>query len=181
MDNKISSIIKRSLRITASYITAFILVCVLSASVFGLMRENTPQAMPWLSFFTFLILFYGVYTEMHSLGLKESRPQYNLNPSKFKGLLYGTLGVIPVLLVQLIVFVIRVSEHFEVFKRRIFQLVSGPLYWLARLLGNETRHYFLAVVSIIIMAFLGYFAGHHRFYITTWLRETLGTKKDKKA
>ena len=59
MDNKFSSIIKRSLKVTASYITAFILICVFSASVFGLARENTPKAMPWLSFATFLILFMG--------------------------------------------------------------------------------------------------------------------------
>ncbi len=181
MDNKFSSIIKRSLKVTASYITAFILICVFSASVFGLARENTPKAMPWLSFATFLILFYGVYTEMRSLGVKESRPQYNINPSKFKGLLYGTIGVIPILIVQLIALAIRIDEPFEILKRRIFQLVSGPLYWLARLLGNEIHHYFAALVSIIIMAFLGYFAGHKKFYLTTWLKETLGTKKDKKA
>jgi len=181
MDNKISSVIKRSLKVTAGYITAFILVCALSASVFGLARENTPQAMPWLSFFTFLILSSSVYTEMRRLGMMESRPQYNLNPSKFKGLLYGTIGAIPILAVQLIVHLIRVSEPFVVLKRRIFQLVSGPLYWLAKLLGNEIWHYFLSVFSIVIIAFLGYFAGHKKFYITIWLRDTLGTRKVKKT
>ncbi|HOQ74962.1 MAG TPA: hypothetical protein PK369_00160 [Thermoclostridium sp.] len=181
MDNKISSIIKRSLRVTSGYITAFLIMCALSASVFGLARENTPQAMPWLSFATFLVLFFAVYNEMRSLAVKESRPQYNINPSKFKGLLYGALGVIPILLVQLIIIAIRVTEPYAVFRRRIFQLVSGPLYWLARILGNEIWHYFLAVASIIIIAFLGYFAGHKKFYITAWLRETLGTKKSKKA
>lgn len=181
MDNKFSSIIKRSLKVTASYITAFILICVFSASVFGLARENTPKAMPWLSFFTFLILFYGVYNEMRSLGVKESRPQYNINPSKFKGLLYGTIGVIPILIIQLIALAIRIDEPFEILKRRIFQLVSGPLYWLARLLGNEIYHYFASLVTIIVMAFLGYFAGYNKFYLTTWLKKTLGTKRDKKA
>ncbi|MDI9513794.1 MAG: hypothetical protein GX384_06255 [Clostridiaceae bacterium] len=181
MDNKFSSIVKRSLKVTASYITAFILICVFSASVFGLARENTPKAMPWLSFFTFLILFYGVYNEMRSLGVKESRPQYNINPSKFKGLLYGTIGVIPILIIQLIALAIRIDEPFEILKRRIFQLVSGPLYWLARLLGNEIYHYFASLVTIIVMAFLGYFAGYNKFYLTTWLKKTLGTKRDKKA
>lgn len=181
MDNKFSSIVKRSLKVTASYITAFILICVFSASVFGLARENTPKAMPWLSFFTFLILFYGVYNEMRSLGVKESRPQYNINPSKFKGLLYGTIGVIPILIIQLIALAIRIDEPFEILKRRIFQLVSGPLYWLARLLGNEIYHYFASLVTIIVMAFLGYFAGYNKFSLTTWLKKTLGTKRDKKA
>lgn len=181
MDNNFSSIVKRSLKVTASYITAFILICVFSASVFGLARENTPKAMPWLSFFTFLILFYGVYNEMRSLGVKESRPQYNINPSKFKGLLYGTIGVIPILIIQLIALAIRIDEPFEILKRRIFQLVSGPLYWLARLLGNEIYHYFASLVTIIVMAFLGYFAGYNKFYLTTWLKKTLGTKRDKKA
>ncbi len=137
--------------------------------------------MPWLSFFTFLILFYGVYNEMRSLGVKESRPQYNINPSKFKGLLYGTIGVIPILIIQLIALAIRIDEPFEILKRRIFQLVSGPLYWLARLLGNEIYHYFASLVTIIVMAFLGYFAGYNKFYLTTWLKKTLGTKRDKKA
>ena len=167
MDNRISSIIKRALNVTAGYITAFILTFVLSSAVFFIARSDTPQVMPWVSFFIFLILFYNVYTQMHSIGVKENRPQYHINPSAFKGLLYGVIGVIPILLVQVIVLAIPVSEQFAVFRWRIFQLVSGPLYWLARLLGNMPRHYFLSLVSIIIIAFLGYLAGHYRFYLST--------------
>lgn len=181
MDNKLSSNLKRSLKVTAGYITAFILFCVLSFSVFGLARGNTPEFIPWLSFLTFLILFLAVYNEMRVLGFKENRPQYNINPPPYKGLLYGAVGVLPILLVQLVILAISVPEGYEGLKRRIFQLVSGPLYWIARILGNEIWHYCLALVSIIVIAFLGYLAGHRRFYITAWLKQTLGTKKEKKA
>lgn len=183
MDNRISSNIKRALKVTASYFTAFIMTCVLTSCVYFLAGNKTPKVMPWVSFLTFLILFYGVYTEMHSCGFKESRPQYNINPSRFKGLLYGAIGVVPILLVQLVVLCIKVPDQLAVLRWRIFQLVSGPLYWLARLLGNLPRHYFISLVSVIIMAFLGYIAGHCRFYISTWIVQTFGRKrtKNKKA
>ncbi|HOP73194.1 MAG TPA: hypothetical protein PLO77_08090 [Thermoclostridium caenicola] len=181
MDNRFSSILKRALRVTADYVTAFILFCVLSASVFGLVRTETPVFIPWISFATFLILFGLVYVDMRNIGFKENRPQYNLNPSRFKGLLYGAIGIVPVLLVQLAVLAVNVPEGFEGLKRRIFQLISGPLYWMAKILGNEAWHYSVTLVSIIVMAFLGYLAGHRKFYLTTWLKTTLGTGKDRSA
>jgi len=181
MDNKFSSILKRSLRVTADYITAFILFCVLSASVFSLARGETPAFIPWISFATFLILFYLVYVDMRNIGFKENRPQYNLNPSRFKGLLYGAIGVLPVLIIQLAVLAVNVPEGYEGLKRRIFQLVSGPLYWIAKILGNEAWHYCATLVSVMLMALLGYLAGHCKFYLTTWLKTTLGTKKESKV
>jgi len=181
MDNRFSSILKRSLRVTADYITAFILFCVLSASVFSLARGETTVFIPWISFATFLILFYLVYVDMRNIGFKENRPQYNLNPSRFKGLLYGAIGVLPILIVQLAVLVANVPEGYDGLKRRIFQLVSGPLYWIAKILGNEAWHYCATLVSIVLMALLGYLAGHSKFYLTTWLKTVLGTKKDSKA
>lgn len=181
MDNKFSSIIKRSLKITADYITAFILFCVLTACVYGLARSDTPSLIPLVSFTAFLILFFAVYVDMRDCGFKENRPQYNLHPSAFKGLLYGTVGILPILIVQVAILAINVPEDFTVFRRRIFQLVSGPLYWLAKILGNAFWHYCAALVSIIIMAFLGYLAGHKKFYLTTWLKKTLGTKREKSA
>lgn len=181
MDNKFSSIIKRSLKVLSNYITALILFCVFSVSVLGLAQGSTPEVIPWISFFVFLILFFAVYVEMRNLGFKENRPQYNLNPKEYKGLLYGTIGILPILLVQLIVLAVNVTEAYEGLKRRIFQLVSGPVYWIARILGNEIYHYCVALVSIIIMAYLGYLAGHHKFYLVVWLKKILGAKRDRRS
>lgn len=169
------------MKVGVGYIISLIVFCVFSFSVLGLGKEATPQIMPWLSFAIFWVLFFTVYNDMRTIAHKEKRPQYNINPSPYKGLLYGLIGILPILAIQAIVISIKVPEDFVDFRIRVFQLISGPLYWIAKVFGNKIWMYMAANLSIIIMAFLGYLAGHNEFFIWLWIKNTLGKKRVKKG
>lgn len=181
MDNRISSVIKRSLKVLTSYIMTLTVFSVFSITVVGLGKDSVPYIMPWLSFVIFWLLFFSVYVEMKNIAFKEKRPQYNLNPSAFKGLLYGLIGIIPIAVVQIMILIIRVPADFEGPKKRLLQFLTGPLYWIAKLFGNATYLYLVAPLAIIVIAFLGYYAGHYEFNVMTWIGKKLGKKKIKKG
>jgi len=175
MDNRIFSIIKRSMLVMKSYATTLVLFCTLSGAVMAF--DSAASIMPWFSFIMFLLMFMLLYTDMRNTAFKEKRPQYFINPPPFKGILYGIIGIIPILLLQTVVLLVSVPEDYSMAKWRAFQVISGPVYWIARILGNKPAFYMAAMILIIIIAFLGYYAGHHNFYIAEWVRKRLGIKK----
>lgn len=181
MDNKVSSILKRSLKIITSYIMSLIVFCVFALPAFAIGQNNMPKIMPWISFVVFLLLFFSVYTEMRNFAHKEKRPQYNINPPPYKGLIYGLIGIIPILVMQAVILLISVPADYEAFRRRVFQLLSGPLYWIAKISGNGIYTYMIALVSIVIIAFLGYLAGYREFFLAALIRNKFGKKKIKKG
>lgn len=182
MDNKLSSNIKRGLKVTGSYVMALVIFIVLAFTVFAWGKESTPVVMPYFSAFIFLILMVSAYAEMRTVGLKENRPQYNINPPPYKGILYGIIGCVPILLVQVVLMIIRLPEEYgPEFQRRLLQLASGPLYWIAKLLGNTKPMYLVSLISVIIIAFAGYIAGHYNFSVMIWIKQKLGTKKMPKG
>ncbi len=180
MDNRLISQIKRGLKVTTGYLMILIVFTVFSMPLLGLSGDNTPKVMPYVSFILFLLLFCSVYIEMRNIAFKEKRPQYNINPSPFKGLLYGFLGIIPLVIIQGILIMIQVPEDYTVLLRRVYQGLSGPLYWFARLLGNAPIHYMISFILVVFMAALGYYAGHKEFYLVAFIRNKLGIKKKVK-
>ena len=178
MDNKISSIVKRSLTIIKSYIGALIIFSIFTLVILEL--ESAAYVIPWFSFIVFIMLFFMIYAEMRNIGYKEKRPQYNINPSASKGLIYGFIGILPILFIQAVILIIKVPVDYETLRRRIFQLASGPVYWIAKVLGGATAAYMIATLSIVIITLLGYLAGHREFYMSAWIRNTFGIKKVKK-
>ncbi|MCX7772089.1 MAG: hypothetical protein N2376_03135, partial [Clostridia bacterium] len=143
-------------------------------------KDNTPAIMPYVSFAMFFLLFSSVYVEMRVLAFKEKRPQYGINPPPFKGLLYGFIGIVPLVLVQVLLIVLAVPADYAVLKQRVLQGFTGPLYWFARLLGNAPVDYVLSLVWVVVFAGIGYFAGHKDFLISAYLRQKLGIKATPK-
>lgn len=180
MDNRPVSQITRGLKLTISYGIVLVLFQVFLVPVISLAKDNIVGFMPYLSFAIFLMLFFSVYVEMRILAFKEKRPQYHINPSPYKGFLYGVIGIIPLVIIQTVLMLIRVPEDFAILKRRAYQAFSGPLYWFSKLLGNEPIHYVLSFLLVVLMAGLGYYAGHKDFLITELIRQKLGIKKKVK-
>ena len=99
MDNKLSSQIKRGLKITTNYLLAVIVFGVFLMPILTLFENSNETAVFVYSIIIFLLMTPTIYIEMSRLAFKEKRPQYNINPSPFKGVYYGFIGVIPLILV----------------------------------------------------------------------------------
>ncbi len=181
MDNKIQSQIKRSLKICTDYALALILFFLFTMPVISGAKENTQNAMTYLSIGVFIILFYTVYIDMRNMAFKEKRPQYNINPPFYKGFLYGLMGIIPLVVIQIILIIIKVPTEYETLHRRLYQGFGGPLYWLSRIFGDQPIHYVISFAVLAIIAGVGYFAGFKDFYLLSFIRQKLGIKSKEKA
>lgn len=177
MDNRLISQIKRALKITLDYVITLILFMVFFVPVISLAKDNLAGYMPYLSFVLFLVLFFTGYIDMRMMAFKEKRPQYNINPSPFKGFYYGGIAIIPIAVIQIMLMLMNVPEGFSVLKRRLLQGFSGPLYWFAKLLGDNHFYYVVSLVLVVIIAGIGYYAGHKEFLFTEFVKRKLGIKK----
>lgn len=174
MDNRWISQVKRGLKVTADYGLMLVLFVVFALLAMSFTQDGSAGAMPLFSFLIFLVTFYTVYVDMRVMAFKEKRPQYGINPPAHKGLLYGMIGIIPWLLVEAVLMLIKVPDSLGVFQRRTYQGIGGPLYWFARLLGNQPWHYMISFLIIVVIAGLGYFAGYKDFYLVSAVRKKLG-------
>ncbi len=182
MDNRWFSQIKRGLKVTTDYLIMLVLFVVFALLALSYAEEGTPGAMPMFSFLIFLVTFYTVYVDMRMMAFKEKRPQYDINPSPLKGFLYGLIGVVPPVILQIIVMSLSFPESLQTLQRRIYQGLGGPLYWFTRIIGNQPYHYILSFVLVILIAGIGYYAGYKEFYLVNVLRKKLGIKpKAKKS
>lgn len=180
MDNRIISQLLRGLKVTADYITALILFLVFMMPVMTISQGSSlKNTMAAFSFLIFLFLFYLVYVDMRVIASREKRPQYNINPPPYKGVIYGIIGMIPLVLVQSVLITLKLSEDWQALIRRIYQGFAGPLYWLSRLLGDAPVQYLVSFSILVVIAGLGYYAGYKEFYLVRFIREKLGVRNKR--
>jgi NhaP-type Na+/H+ or K+/H+ antiporter len=180
MDNKLWSQIKRSLKVTWDYFAALMLFAVFSSIALSIIKDDMEKGIFIFSILIFLIMFLMIYTSMSDIAFREKRPQYNINPSPYKGFIYGIIGTIPLFIIQLLYYVISVPEDRLTLKRRILQAFTGPLYWLAQTISNEVWAYHLVLLVIPVISGLGYLAGYREFYILRKLKIIKNIKQDPK-
>lgn len=184
MDNKVWSQIKRGLKITVDYFIALIIFGVFSSVVLTLFKNSLETGILVFSVIIFLFMTVMMYTDMRDTAFREKRPQYNINPPPYKGFMYGIIGALPILLVQLVYYLVSVPEELLVFKRRVLQAFTAPLYWIARMITHDEWAYHAVLVIIPVIAGLGYLAGFYDFYIVKRIKklkifEKLTKIKDK--
>lgn len=180
MDNKISSQIKRALKITGDYFVALVIFGIFLSIVFSLAKNNLEKGIFYFSIVIFIILFFMIYTNMSEIAFREKRPQYGINPSPYKGFMYGLISILPVFILQLLYYAVPVDESALTIKRRVLQALTGPLYWLASLISWDVWAYHLVLLVIPIIAGLGYLAGYREFYISRKLKIFKKSKKNEK-
>lgn len=134
------------------------------------------------SFVIFLILAMLVYADMNRLAVKEKRPQYDLKPYPVKGLVYGLLGYLPVLVLILVYPLINVEStaiNVANLKHLLLNALMGPLFFLIKL-GNETMQaYIIAWFVVPVLAMLGYLAGYYGFELGSVYRKFVKANPEK--
>ncbi len=168
--------VKKAAGIFGNYIIILIIYIVFLYTFISITGEKFVEWLPLYSFLMFLLLFYLIYNDMKTHAVKETRPQYNLNPHPLKGLIIGLFAAVPIAVLEIVYLtVVLGSEVANYLKKLIFYVVIGPLYFIIGLFG-ETLFTYLAVFLLIpVIAMLGYLAGYYKFS----LRRLLGKEKSK--
>lgn len=163
MEKNAKTFIKCSLKVTLDYLIALIIFGIFVTAIMGLAKENLSQWMMPYSILIFLILFAILYSDMKDIAFREKRPQYNINPGPYKGLLFGLAGMAPLMVIALIYPFISVAEDFVLLKFRVIQAFTAPMFWLAKLMGGVYLSYVATLLTLPLIAMLGYLAGHRDF------------------
>ncbi len=163
--------IKKSLKLLIDYLIALVIFGVFLYPVISLAGEKFSFWLPVYSFIIFLILTLIVYSDFKTLALTEKKPQYNLNPYPYKGLLMGITGFIPIFLISIVYLLLSFNDDtVERLKEIVYKAFLGPVYFIIRWGGETSLSYIGALLALPLIAMLGYMAGYYNFKL----------KKDKK-
>lgn len=174
--------ISGGLKVFFTYCIALVIFAVFLFTVISLSGDKFGFWLLVYSFVMFLLLISMIYSDMKRLAIKEKRPQYDLNPYPVKGLVYGSIGIIPLALLEVIyVFLNFADPILDRIKHLALNTLLGPLYVFIKL-GNESWvAYALVLLLVPAFAMLGYLAGFYGFnFRKTPVRTGKANEKPKK-
>lgn len=155
---------KGALKVFVGYCTVLLIFVIFLITVLSLAKDNLG---PWLSiysFVNFLLLFLIIYSDMKKLAIKEKRPQYNLDPYPFKGFVYGAIGFLPFIAIQMIYPFLNFNDAlFDRIKYLALNTLLGPLFVFIKLGGKTALSHIAASSLVPIVSMLGYMAGFYGF------------------
>jgi len=159
--------IKNGLRILYDYVIVSVFFAVFLYPFMNLTKDSFNTWLTWYSLLFFLFLFFLVYADMKELAAKEKKPYYEYSHYPLKGLVYGLIGMIPVLLVTgIFTFIHFENDIAERIKHVGINAFLGPLYFMIRWMKEAIPAYFAAILVVAVIAGLGYLAGHFGINIT---------------
>lgn len=156
--------VKGGLKVFGSYAIADLFFLVFLYTFIAISKDNFSNWLPYYSFVIFLFLFLLLYSDIKRLALKEIKPQYDLNPYPLKGLVYGLVGFLPIILLELVYPLIVFNDPaLNRIKELLLNSVMGPVFFILRLGNKSVLSYILASLAIPFITMLGYLAGFHNF------------------
>jgi hypothetical protein len=172
-------------RILFDYVIALILFVVFLYPFIGLTGDKLYVWLPLYSFILFLLAFYIIYAEMKGQGIKEKKPQNNMNPYPLKGAVYGLFGIIPLSFAVAVIAAVPIKDTTLGNLRHIaVNMILGPLYFFFRWLNETLLGYIAAILLIPVISALGYLAGYFGFNLKNKLfgkKETVREPEFKKS
>jgi hypothetical protein len=169
--------IKSSFKTLTGYLITLLIFCVFLYVFLSITKDNYSTWVPLYSFINFLLLFAILYSDFKQLAIKEKRPQYNLNPYPIKGLVYGAIGFVPIILLiaayGIFTLVAAPMRPVDV----AVKVLLGPIYWIVRLLGMSIIGYVGAIISVPVLCMLGYLAGFYGFELSKYTKKKVPEKQ----
>ncbi len=168
--------IKNSARILYNYVLSLVLFAVFVYIFLSISGDKFGALLPIYSFVIFLLAFLLIFSETKKLAIKEKKPQYELHPYPFKGFVYGLIGFLPMIVLEVVsVFISFGNEVGDNLKHIAVNSIMGPLFFIIKLFGESVLGYIAASLAIPVVAMLGYMAGYYGINIIKSIR-----KKDDK-
>lgn len=124
------------------------------------------------SFIIFLLFVFLLHSDIKRLAIKEKRPQYNLKPHPFKGLILGFIGFSPFIALVLVYPLITFNNSFyDNLKRVILNVLLGPLYFFVKLGGSTYTMYLAAMLIVPVATMISYLAGYYGFDLRALIKK----------
>lgn len=164
--------IKSGARILYNYSMTLIFFLMFLYPFMSVTGDKFNSWLPAYCFIGFIFIAFLTYTDMKELAKKEKKPQYELDPKPWKGLVIGLTGFIPVALVVSVLALLRFeAEYAERIKHLVINGLIGPVYFVARLANESVIGYIAAVLLIPAVAAVGYLMGYYGIDIMKKLRK----------
>ena len=132
------------------------------------------------SVFVFVIMISFLYAELQHLTGVDKRRYGSVK--YYDGAIYGILGVIPFAICQVIISFLDLSikdVNFPVLKGNLIKGLAAPMLFIEKSMHYSVAGYIVAWFVIVLISFLGYFAGYKKFDITEYVRKMLGLQPRK--
>ena len=156
--------IKGGLKVFTGYLMSLLVFVIFLYLFISVTKDSFYAWLPLYSFILFVLMFLIIYSDMRKLAVKERKPQYNLNPYPFKGLVLGLIGFSPLILLELVYpLLIFGSEPLNRVKHLVLNTLMGPLYFVVRLGNGSVWAYAAASLVVPVIAMLAYLAGYYGF------------------
>lgn len=132
------------------------------------------------SIFIFIIMVFLIYGELaHKAGVdkrKYGQIRY------YDGAIYGLVAIAPFVLIQVIISQLNLSFemiNFAVLRTNLVKAFAAPMLFIAKSVHYSVGGYALAWASIVLISFLGYFAGYKNFDLDAFIRKLFGLQPRK--
>ena len=169
--------IKNSFKVLFGYLVSLLVFAIFIYVFISLAKDNISMLLPYYSLLFFFMAFAIVYTDMKKLAEKEKKPQYNFDPYPLKGLVYGFIGFLPVILIVVVSFFVTFGNQFaDHLKHLAINTLMGPLFFIIRIASEAPLGYIAACLVIPVIAMLGYLAGFYGFNVTGYLKKKDNSK-----
>jgi len=173
--------IKGGLKVLTGYCITLLIFGVFLSIFLSMAGDNSFKWLPVYSFVIFILMSFMMYSDMHTLAVKEKRPQYNLKPYPFKGFILGLIGFSPFILLELVYPLIRLEGELpNRIKHLALNTLLGPLYGFIKLGGSTPVAYAIAALIVPILAMLGYMSGFYGFELSKHFKKQNNVKTDNR-
>ncbi len=136
----------------------------------------------WFSIPLFILMSLFIYSEMsHKAGVDKRR--YG-SIKLIDSVLYALIAIAPMIIIQIIISSLQIEStvlDVSILKANLTKAVAAPMLFIAKAGGYSIYSYALAWSTIVLMSFLGYYAGSKGFDLNEYVRQLLGLKPKQKT
>jgi hypothetical protein len=153
--------IKCGSRILFNYVVTLVFFLLFIYPFMSITGDKFNNWIPAYCLLWFVFIAFLTYTDMNELAKKEKKPQYELDPRPWKGLVMGLIGFFPVALTVTVLSLVHFDTEFaERLKHLVINGLLGPVYFVARIGKESVIGYIAAILLIPAIAALGYLMGY---------------------
>ncbi len=129
----------------------------------------------------FIVMIFLIYSELHHLTGVDKRRYGSVKLTD--SIIYALIAIAPMVLLQIIISFLSFESpiiNFDVLKLNLIKGLAAPMLFIAKLGGYQVPGYIAAWATIVIMSFLGYFAGYKAFDLNAFIRRLFGLQPKKR-
>lgn len=127
------------------------------------------------SILVFLIMSMLMYNDLVRLAGVDKR-RYGF-VRLYEGAIYALLAITPFVLLQIITSLISIPNNvvdFTVLRGSLLKVYVAPMLFFAKLLHYSVWGFIVSWISLVLIAFLGYFSGYMGFDLYAYIRKQVG-------